>query len=112
MENCIFCKISKKEAPADILYEDSSVIVFKDIAPKAPIHLLIVPKKHIVSINHIEVEDKEIVGNLFIVAKKIAKENGIDKKGYRLIFNVGRDAGQMVDHLHLHLLAGRKLPFP
>jgi histidine triad (HIT) family protein len=112
MENCIFCKISKKEAPADILYEDSSVIVFKDITPKAPIHLLIVPKKHIVSINHIEVEDKEIVGNLFIVAKKIAKENGIDKKGYRLIFNVGRDAGQMVDHLHLHLLAGRKLPFP
>jgi histidine triad (HIT) family protein len=112
MENCIFCKISKKEAPADILYEDSYVIVFKDIAPKAPIHLLIVPKKHIVSINHIEVEDKEIVGNLFIVAKKIAKENGIDKKGYRLIFNVGRDAGQMVDHLHLHLLAGRKLPFP
>jgi len=112
MENCIFCKISKKEAPADILYEDSSVIVFKDIAPKTPMHLLIVPKKHIVNINHIEVEDKEIVGNLFIVAKKIAKENGIDKKGYRLIFNVGRDAGQMVDHLHLHLLAGRKLPFP
>lgn len=107
--DCIFCKIINKEIPADVVYEDEEVIVFKDINPVAPIHFLIVPKKHIVSVNTLEVEDKKLVGQLFLTAKKVAKEQDISKTGYRLIFNIGPDAGQVVDHLHLHLLGKKKL---
>lgn len=107
--NCIFCKIINKELPADIIYEDEEIIVFKDIKPVAPIHFLIIPKKHIISVNNLEIKDKEVVGQLFLIAKKIAKEQGISKTGYRLIFNVGPDAGQEVDHLHLHLLGKKRL---
>ena len=109
--NCLFCKIANKEVPAEIVYEDEKVIVLKDIHPKAPLHLLIVPKKHIPSINHLELRDKELIGGLFLVAQKIARAEGVDKTGYRLIFNMGKDAGQTVDHLHLHLLGGKKLPW-
>ncbi|PIV42244.1 MAG: histidine triad nucleotide-binding protein [Candidatus Nealsonbacteria bacterium CG_4_10_14_0_2_um_filter_40_15] len=111
MKDCIFCKIVDKELPADILYEDNNVIVFKDIKPKAPLHILIVPKKHIPSINHLESEDKELVGEMFLVAKKMAKKQGVAKTGYRLVFDTGENAGQTVDHLHLHLLGGKKLPW-
>ncbi|MCD5397222.1 MAG: histidine triad nucleotide-binding protein [Candidatus Pacebacteria bacterium] len=111
MKQCIFCQIINKEAPADIVYEDNSVIVFKDINPSAPIHLLIVPKKHIISINNLKKQDKELVGYMFLVAKKIAKEQGVSEIGYRLIINVGKGGGQIIDHLHLHLLGGRELPF-
>lgn len=111
MKQCIFCQIINKEAPADIVYEDNSVIVFKDINPSAPIHLLIVPKKHIISINNLKEQDKELVGYMFLVAKKIAKEQGVSEIGYRLIINVGKGGGQIIDHLHLHLLGGRELPF-
>jgi len=107
--DCIFCNIINKKLPADIIYADKEIIVFKDIKPVAPLHLLIVPKKHIISINQLEVEDKELIGQLFFIAKKIAKEQNIFKTGYRLIFNIGPDAGQMVDHLHLHLLGKKKL---
>lgn len=107
--NCIFCQIAKKELPAAVIYEDDKFIAFKDINPIAPIHYLIIPKKHIISINHLEPEDKELIGELFLVAKKIAKNEGLADKGYRLIFNVGKDSGQAVDHLHLHLLGGKKL---
>jgi histidine triad (HIT) family protein len=106
---CIFCQIAKKELPATIIYEDENVVAFKDINPIAPIHYLIIPKKHIASINHLESQDKELMGELFLVAKKIAKTEGIADNGYRLVFNVGKDSGQMVDHLHLHLLGGKKL---
>jgi len=111
VKDCIFCKIVDKELPADILYEDNNVIVFKDIKPKAPLHILIVPKKHIPSINHLESEDKELVGEMFLVAKKMAKKQGVAKTGYRLVFDTGENAGQTVDHLHLHLLGGKKLPW-
>ena len=111
MTDCIFCKIINKEAAASIIYEDNNVVVFKDIHPKAPIHLLIVPKKHIPSINHLETKDKTLIGELFLVAKKIAEDQGIAETGYRLIFDTGKDAGQTVEHLHLHLLGGEKLPF-
>ena len=111
MEQCIFCKIINKEAPAQIVYQDEKTLAFKDISPKAPVHILIVPKKHIKSIEHIEDNDKELIGELFIAAKKIARSQGVSKTGYRLTFNVGRDAGQMVDHLHLHLLGGKNMPF-
>ena len=103
MKNCLFCKIINKEVPSDIIYEDEKVIAFKDIHPKAPIHLLIVPKKHIPSVDHLEIEDKTLMGELILAAQKIAREKKL--KGYRLQINVGRPAGQLIDHLHLHLLA-------
>jgi len=103
--DCIFCKIAKKETPADIIYEDEKVIAFKDIYPKAPFHVLIIPKKHISSLDHIEIEDKILMGELIISVQKIAKEKNL--KGYKLMINVGRNGGQIVDHLHIHLLSGR-----
>jgi len=111
MTDCIFCKIAQKEIPTELLYEDEDIIAFNDIAPKSPVHILIVPKKHIDSVNNLEEENKELLGELVLVAKDIAKEKGISETGYRLIFNTGRDAGQTVDHIHLHLMGGEKLPF-
>ena len=111
MEN-IFNKIINKEIEADIVFENEKVIAFKDINPVAPIHVLIIPKKNIKTINDIESNDKELIGELFLVAKKIAKDYNIDKNGYRLIFNCNDDAGQTVFHIHMHLLAGRKLSWP
>ncbi len=109
--SCIFCKIINKEASADILYQDDKIMAFKDIVPVAPVHLLIIPKKHISSVNYLESEDKELIGQLFLTAQKIAKEQGISGSGYRLVINVGQDAGQTVEHLHLHLIGGTKLPW-
>ena len=104
--DCIFCKIIKGEIPSDMVHEDKDIVVFKDIKPKAPIHSLLVPRKHIASINHLEQEDKELMGKLFLVSKKIAKILGVKDSGYKLIFNVGRGGGQLIDHIHLHLLGG------
>lgn len=111
---CIFCKIIEKKQLAEIIYEDEKVIVFKDINPQAPIHFLIVPKKHIVGIQEIKEEDIELVGYMFFVARKIAEELKINsfERGYRLVFNVGKEGGQSIFHLHLHLLGGRKLRWP
>ena len=92
-----------------MVYEDDKVVAFKDINPIAPIHYLIIPKKHIASINRLEPEDKELMGDMLLAAQKIARKEGVAEKGYRLVFNVGKDSGQMVDHLHLHLLGGKKL---
>lgn len=112
MKDCIFCKIVKKELPAKIVYEDEKFISFKDIDPVAPVHLLIIPKKHIPSVNHLKSQDKELVGELFLVAQKIARVEKLIPAGYRLVFNVGVGAGQTVEHLHLHLLGGKKLLWP
>ena len=109
--DCIFCKIANKEISSEIVYEDNEVIAFKDIKPVAPVHLLIITKKHIPSVDHLEAEDKELIGSLFLAARKIAREQGVAETGYRLVFNVGPDAGQTVDHLHLHLIGGHKLPW-
>ena len=109
--DCIFCKIANKEISSEIVYEDNEVVAFKDIKPVAPVHLLIITKKHIPSVDHLEAEDKELIGSLFLVARKIAREQGVAETGYRLVFNVGPDAGQTVDHLHLHLIGGHKLPW-
>ena len=111
MLSCIFCKIINKEIEKVLIYEDDKIIAFEDIEPKAPVHLLIIPKKHILSVDQLAPEDKELIGELVLVAKKIAMEKGVAESGYRLIFNIGQDAGQTIDHLHLHLLGGRKLPF-
>ncbi|MBU0476917.1 histidine triad nucleotide-binding protein [Patescibacteria group bacterium] len=110
--DCIFCKIINKTVPSEIVYEDEKILAFKDIDPKAPLHLLIIPKKHILSLNHLQSEDKELIYELLLVAKRIAKEQRVNETGYRLIFNVGKDAGQTVDHLHLHLLGRKILPWP
>jgi histidine triad (HIT) family protein len=104
---CIFCKILNKELPADIIYEDEKILAFKDIHPKAPIHILIIPKDHIISVDHLKEENKELIGELVLVAKKIAEMKGLST-GYKLTINVGKDGGQEVDHLHLHLLGGKK----
>lgn len=104
---CIFCDIINKKIPSVILYEDEKFVVFKDIKPSAPIHLLLVPKEHIASINDLEEKHKELIGDLFLLAKKVAKEQGISD-GYKLAFNTGRKGGQLVDHLHLHLMGGFK----
>lgn len=105
----IFKKIIDKEIPADIVYEDDLVLAFKDISPQAPTHILIIPKKEIATVNDVTTDDEQQLGHLLVVAAKIAKEQGIDKSGYRLIINVNEDGGQEVFHLHMHLLGGRSL---
>jgi len=109
--DCIFCRIAKKEIPAEIVYEDELILAFKDIKPVAPVHILIIPKSHIPSVNHLAMEDKTLMGDLILVAQKIAKDRSVDKSGYRLVLNIGQDAGQTVDHLHLHLIGGHRLPW-
>lgn len=102
--DCIFCKIVNGEIPSEKVFENENVFAFLDINPKAKVHVLIVPKKHIESIKHLEEPDKILAGELFLAAKKIAKEKNLE--GYKLVINVGREGGQLVDHLHLHLLSG------
>ena len=105
----IFTKIIEREIPASIVYENDSVIAFKDINPQAPIHILIVPKKEIATVNDISVEDKELIGEIYLAAGEIARALGIDEEGYRLITNCNSYGGQEVFHLHTHLLAGEPL---
>lgn len=105
MEDCIFCKIINKEIPSENLYEDDKFLAFKDINPSAPIHVLITPKKHINSINELGEEDKELMGEMLLLAKKIAKDLKTSD-GYKLSFSVGRKGGQVINHIHLHLMGG------
>ena len=108
-EKTIFEKIIDREIPADIVYEDSSVIAFNDIEPQSPVHVLIVPKKPIPTVNDIEEDDEQVLGHLFTIAAKLAKEKGIDEGGYRLTVNCNADGGQVVFHLHMHLMGGRRM---
>lgn len=112
MPECLFCKIIKKKVPAEIIYEDEDIIAFKDIHPKAPFHFLIVPKRHISSVAALKKEDAELAGRLILAAKKIAQEQGLAEKGYKLVFNVGRGGGQLIDHIHLHFLSGKLREMP
>ena len=110
MVDCIFCKIIAGQIPAEIVYNDDRVVAFKDIHPEAPVHLLIVPREHIVSVVDISTDEQAwIVGHMVVVANKLARDNKISEKGYRLIINAGPDGGQVVQHLHMHLLGGRPL---
>jgi histidine triad (HIT) family protein len=109
---CIFCKIIRGELPADKVYEDDSIVAFTDLHPRAPIHQLIVPKKHIATLNDLTEADTELVGTLIQTARQLAKKTGIAASGYRTIFNCNADGGQVVFHLHLHLLGGRALHWP
>lgn len=108
MENCLFCKIINGEIPSEKVYEDEEILAFKDIHPKAPVHILVIPKKHIASAIEIEEQDEALIGKMFTVIKKLAKEFGLEN-GYRIVNNCGSDGGQEVMHLHLHLLGGKKL---
>jgi histidine triad (HIT) family protein len=107
--DCIFCKIVSGEIPSKIVYRDADVVVFPDIAPAAPVHLLVIPVKHITSLASMTTADVPLVGKMVAVANKVAKEQDLDAKGYRLIINCGAAAGQVVPHLHIHLLGGRPL---
>ena len=109
---CLFCKIINKEMPTEIIYEDERFLIIKDIKPVAPIHLLIMPKKHLDSVNQLAESDKELMGALLLIAKKVAQDVGVSENGYRLILNTGENAGQSIHHLHLHLLGGKTLSWP
>lgn len=112
MEDCIFCKIIKGEIPCEKVYEDDKIISFKDISPEAPIHVLIIPKKHIASINDLKEEDENLIGHIYVVAGEIAKQLGVSDSGYRVVSNCGENGGQTVNHIHFHFLGGRKLTWP
>lgn len=111
-EQCIFCRIIAGKSPARFFFRDDLVVAFQDIRPVAPHHILIVPKKHIPSVNHLRPEDTMLMGHLFGIARKLAEEQGIAESGYRLIVNTGPDAGQAVYHIHMHLIGGQRMRFP
>lgn len=108
----LFEKIANREIPATILHEDDDVVAFRDISPQAPQHIIVIPRKPIPSINDVTLDDAELIGKLVLVAKQLAVQHGIANSGYRIVFNCGHDAGQSVEHIHLHLLGGRELHWP
>jgi len=110
--NCLFCKILTGDIPADIVYESDTAIAFRDINPQAPTHLVIIPRKHIATINDIAEEDEVLVGSLYSAAREIAAAEGIAEDGFRAVMNCNKGAGQTVFHIHLHLLGGRPLTWP
>ena len=112
MIDCLFCKIVSGKISSDFVYEDDSVVAFHDINPQAPIHILIIPKEHISTLNDIRDKDKKLLGSLQLIASKIAKENNIQSDGFRTVYNCNENAGQTVFHIHLHLLGGRSLGWP
>jgi len=112
MSDCLFCKIIAGQIPGAVVYQDDALIAVKDINPQAPLHVLIVPRRHIATLNDLSPEDDALVGTMFRRAAALAKEHGYDERGYRTVFNTNREAGQTVFHIHLHLLAGRSLTWP
>jgi histidine triad (HIT) family protein len=112
MTDCLFCKIIAGEIPAAIVHQDETIVAFSDINPQAPLHVLIVPRRHIPSLNDLTPEDDQLVGSMFRRAAALAREHGYQDRGYRTVFNTNREAGQTVFHIHLHLLAGRGLAWP
>jgi len=112
LKDCLFCKIAAGEMETDFVYQDKKVVVFKDLNPQAPVHLLIVPKKHISDLNNLQSEDNELIGHIYQVAKKMAAKYDVSDSGYRLVSNCGDDGGQTVYHIHFHLLGGRELQWP
>ncbi len=107
--DCVFCQIVSKKIPSDIVYQDGEVLAFRDINPQAPVHLLVIPKKHIASLAELAEEELPLMGRMVSVASKLAEREGVSESGYRLVINCGREGGQLVPHLHLHLLGGRQL---
>ncbi len=112
MSDCLFCKIVSGEIPCDKIYENDKLIAFRDIDPKAPTHILVIPKKHIRSINELEISDQNLAGEILLAAKEIARIENIESSGYRTIFNTNNDGGQTVYHIHMHVMGGRQLHWP
>lgn len=110
--DCLFCKIASGDIAAKVVFEDLDLIVIRDIKPQAPIHLLVLPKKHIATINDIESDDEQLIGRMILTAKKMAEAEKMDAEGYRLVFNVNSGGGQDVYHIHLHVLGGRQMTWP
>lgn len=111
MNNCLFCKIEKREIPSNMVFENESLFAIRDINPKAPVHVLIIPRKHIAQMNDLEASDSKLAGELILTARQLAAQEKIEN-GYRLVFNNGAEAGQSVFHIHLHLLGGRRMTWP
>ena len=109
MTDCLFCKIANRDIPSDIIFEDDQLVAFKDITPAAPVHTLIIPKRHISTINDLGVEDQSLMGHMILTAKQLAAENNLCESGFRLVMNCNKEGGQTVFHIHLHLLGGRQL---
>lgn len=112
MENCIFCRIVEKQIPSKIVYEDENVLAFHDIDSKAPVHILIIPKEHIPSLNDVNQQNSQVIAHIFSVIVQISENLGVKDSGYRVVTNCGSDAGQSVNHLHFHVLGGRSLTWP
>jgi histidine triad (HIT) family protein len=108
-EDCIFCKIAKGEIPSEMLHQDDDVIAIRDISPQAPTHLLVMPRAHIPAVSDLTAEQASLAGHMIEVATSLARQEGVDSKGYRLVVNCGKEGGQLVPHLHLHVLGGRQL---
>jgi histidine triad (HIT) family protein len=112
MTPCLFCRIIKKEIPGRIVYEDDAVLAFEDINPQAPVHILVVPKKHIDSLSNLTKADHDLIGSLFLIVNSLAKTRNLAQAGFRTVVNTGPDGGQTVYHLHVHLLGGRQMTWP
>jgi histidine triad (HIT) family protein len=112
MSDCLFCKIRDGALPAKLVHQDEHAVAFRDINPQAPTHVVIIPRRHIASLSEVGADDAALVGHLHVVARQLAESEGIAQRGYRVLFNTGRDAGQTVFHLHLHLLGGRAMGWP
>jgi histidine triad (HIT) family protein len=110
--DCIFCRIATGAVPAQVVREDGDTIAFRDLDPKAPLHVLVIPRRHIPSVNELADADRDVMGALFLAARDVARDEGVAEAGYRLVMNTGRGAGQSVDHVHLHVLGGRDLSWP
>jgi len=112
MESCVFCRVAEGNAPARVLFADDEVVAFHDVAPRAPVHVLVIPRRHVVSLAHTEGSDGGLLGRLFLAAAEAARRTGIAETGYRVVTNTGAGAGQTVHHLHLHVLGGRPMGWP
>ena len=112
MTDCIFCKIGAQEIQAMVVYDDPEILGFRDINPQAPVHVLIIPKRHCVSLNEYGAQDSNLLGRMILAAKQIARQEKLADRGYRLVLNVGDEAGQVVKHVHMHLLGGREMKWP
>ncbi len=112
MADCLFCKIAEKKIKAAVVFENDRVVAFRDISPQAPVHLLIIPRRHIATLNELDVNDRELIGDLVLVAKRLASEADIAAEGYRLVLNCNQNGGQSVFHVHLHLMGGRAMTWP
>ena len=107
--DCIFCRIVEGEIPSDTVYQDEEIIAFRDINPQAPVHIVIIPRRHIASLSHLSESDSALVGRMVAAANRLAEEEGLTERGYRVVINCGKEGGQLVPHLHLHLVGGRQL---